>query len=166
MIHSLIVGQRVVHPHYGAGIVIEQCTDSEPEKHDGYYVIEIPSSALKVHLNLETAQHVHLRRVSSRRSMGQALGTLGGVPVELPRDYRERRAAIQDSLSKGEVSALARVIRDLHALQRRKSLSSAEVDLLASAKRRLAGELALVSKLELSQALQRVEATLSKGGAA
>jgi RNA polymerase-interacting CarD/CdnL/TRCF family regulator len=152
MKQDLTVGQKVVHPRYGAGIVIEKQVD--------YYVIHIPCSALKLQLPVSAAQVLDLRRISSKGTMNQALGILSAEPAELPRDYRERRASLEAVLSKGEIRPLAHLVRDLFALQARKSLSSAEANLLSSAKRRLAGELALASDIDLAVALQHVEAAL------
>lgn len=162
MTQQLTVGQKIVHRRYGAGTVVRVRKGKENEEHERYYVIDIPSRDLKVHLPVDSAQYTDLRELVSMRKMKRALGILSQEPTDLPRDYRERRALVSELMTDGTVSSLAQIIRDLCALQSRKSMSTLETTMLTNAKRRLAGELALVANIELSQAMQRIEKALYK----
>ena len=162
MRRQLTVGQRIVHRRYGAGTVIKVRKGGKDEEHERYYVIDIPSRDLKVHLPVDSAKKVGLRKLSSMRRMKSALRTLSGQPDDLPRDYRERRALVTELMTDGTVNSLAQTIRDLCGLQSRKSMSTLESSMLTNAKRRLAGELALVADIELAQAMQRIEQALHK----
>jgi RNA polymerase-interacting CarD/CdnL/TRCF family regulator len=162
MTQQLTVGQKLVHRRYGAGIVVRVRKGREDEDHECYYVIDIPSRDLKLHLPVDGAQNMALRKLVSRRRMNRALRLLSEQPVELPRDYRERRALVTELMTDGTVNSLAQTIRDLYGLQNRKSMSTLESSMLTNAKRRLAGELALVADIELSQAMQRIEQALQK----
>jgi len=161
----LTIGQKIVHCRYGAGIVVGVRKGGTDEKSESYYIIDIPSSDLKVHLPMSATQQTNLRKISSKRKMKHALGILSEEPFELPKDYRERRSFIQELLKDGAIDSLAQVIRDLSALQSRKSMSSVELALLTNAKRRMAGELALVSNIDLPEAMQRIESALRKNEA-
>ena len=166
MLKRLKIGQKVVHSQYGAGIVVDVREGAEDEEHGRYYVIDIPSNALKVHVPVDTLDQVNLRRISSKRTVSRALATLSKVGIDLPKDYRERRALVQQSISGGRIHDVACVVRDLCALQAvKKSMSTMELALLTDAKRRLAGELALVSDIDLDEAAQRIESTLHKAEA-
>jgi RNA polymerase-interacting CarD/CdnL/TRCF family regulator len=162
MAKELVVGQNVVHRRYGAGTVVKVRKGREDEEHQSYYVIDIPSRELKVHLPADPSQKMNLRRLASQRKMVKAMKTLSAEPAELPRDYRERRSLISESLEEGSVTSLASVIRDLVGLKSRKSLSTLESTWLTNAKRRLAGELALVVDIDLTEAMQRLEQALHK----
>jgi CarD family transcriptional regulator len=163
MAEELTVGQRIVHSRYGAGVVIDLRSGDDDEEHDSYYVIEIPSSALTVHLPVDAVEQVNLREISSKRRMNQALRILSQEPEQLPKDYRERRAMMQQSVSEGAIRSVANVVRDLTGLKRvKKNMSTMELALLTNAKRRLAGELALVSDIELPDAMQAIENALRK----
>jgi RNA polymerase-interacting CarD/CdnL/TRCF family regulator len=98
--------------------------------------------------------------LASKTKINRAFKLLAQQPSELPKDYRERRALISEALKEGTVLALAEVIRDLVGLKNRKSLSTLESTWLTNAKRRLAGELALVTGVDLNQAMQRIEKAL------
>jgi len=166
MVNRLTVGQRVVHPRYGAGIVVDLREGKEDEEHERYYVIDIPSSTLKLHLPTDAVREVNLRRISSKRTLNRALAIVSREPAELPKDYRERRALVQQSMSSGAINDLARVVRDLCGLQAiKKTMSTMELALLTDAKRRLAGEIALVSGIDFAEATQRIENALRRNSA-
>jgi len=163
MVKRLTIGQKVVHSQYGAGIVVDVREGAESEEHGRYYVIDIPSAALKVHVPVDALDQVNLRRISSKRTVSRALATLSKEAIDLPKDYRERRALVQQSISDGRIHDLARIVRDLCALQTvKKSMSTMELSLLTDARRRLAGELALVSDIDLDEAAQGIESALHK----
>jgi RNA polymerase-interacting CarD/CdnL/TRCF family regulator len=157
MTHQLTIGQRIVHRRYGAGTVVRVRKGRKDEEHERYYVIEIPSRELKVHLPVDSAEKTDLRKLASTRKMNRALRILSQQPTDLPRDYRERRALVSELMTDGTVDSLAEIVRDLCALQSRKSMSTLESTMLANAKCRLAGELALVADIELPQAMQRID---------
>jgi RNA polymerase-interacting CarD/CdnL/TRCF family regulator len=160
MTQQLEVGQRIVHRRYGAGTVVRVRKGRKDEEFERYYVLDIPSRDLKVHLPVNSEQQMDLRKLASKAKIGRACSLLSEQPADLPKDYRERRALISEALEEGTVIALAQVIRDLVGLKNRKSLSTLESTWLTNAKRRLAGELALVTGVDLNQAVQRIERAL------
>lgn len=160
MMREFVTGDKVVHPAYGAGTIVQVRKGRKDEEHKKYYVIDIPGMELTIHLPVEAAQEVGLREPVSTSKMAYALDILGSTPAELPKDYRERHSLIVASMQSGEIISLAQVIRDLSALRTKKNLSVLESNLLGKAKRQLASELAVVTGLELSEALQRIEQAL------
>lgn len=163
MTQQLTVGQKIVHRRYGAGTVVRVRKGCQDEDFDNYYVIDIPSRDLKVHLPVNSEQKMDLRALASKAKMKRAMRILAEEPEDLPRDYRERRAFISEALEEGTVIALAKVIRDLVGLKSRKTMSTLEATWLTNAKRRLAGELALIAGLDLNQAVQSIEKALQQG---
>jgi len=160
---ELAIGQVVVHPRYGAGTVVEVREGRKDEDHDKYYVIEIPSRALQVHLPVGSSQGADLRGLETLGRLTDALQILSSSPSELPKDYRERHTALTEGMQDGAPASLARAIRDLSGLQGRKSLSEIEGALFSNAKRQLAGELALVARIGLEEAMRQVEKALHEG---
>jgi CarD family transcriptional regulator len=160
MTRQLTIGQKIVHRRYGAGTVVKVRKGGEGDEHDRYYVIDIPSRDLKVHLPVDSAKKVELRRLSSMRKMKRALRILTEEPSDLPSDYRERRALVTQLMTEGTVRSLAQIIRDLCGRKRTKNMSTLESTMLTNAKRQFAGELALVAAIDLDDAMQRIEEAL------
>jgi CarD family transcriptional regulator len=162
---ELSIGQKIVHPRYGAGTVTHVRAGRIHEAPGRYYVIDIPSMALTVHLPADRLQEVQVRDLASKEKIRRALGVLGSQGADLPRDARERCNALAESMADGAVASLATVIRDLHSLQRTKALSLRESSLLTQAKRQLAGEVALVTGAEVAEALRKIESALHEAPA-
>jgi RNA polymerase-interacting CarD/CdnL/TRCF family regulator len=156
---ELKIGQKIVHPRYGAGTVTSMRAGSVHEAL-GYYVIHIPSMSLTVHLPVDRLDEVHVRDVASKEKIKGALGVLGSPGASLPKDARERCDALAESMADGAVVSLATVIRDLYLLQSTKALSIRESSMLTQAKAQLAGEVALATGAEVAEALRKIESAL------
>lgn len=157
---QLTIGQKIVHRRYGAGTVVGVREGNEGEDHERYYIVDIPSKDLKLHLPADWAEDAPLREVASTGKIKRALQMLTEAPIDLPSDYRKRRALVSELMTDGTVRSLARIIRDLCARQREKSMSTLEASMLTDAKRQLAGEVALSEGIDLTQAIQRIESAL------
>ena len=157
---QLTIGQNIVHRRYGAGTVVGVREGNEGEDHKRYYIVDIPSKDLKLHLPADAAEGAPLREVASASRIKRALKMLTEAPADLPSDYRKRRALVSELMTDGTVKSLARIIRDLCARQREKSMSTLEASMLTDAKRQLAGEVALSEGIDLTQAIQRIESAL------
>ena len=157
---ELRVGQKIVHPRYGAGTVTSVRAGRAHEAPGRYYVIHIPSMALTVHLPADRLEEVQVRDLVNEEKIRLALGVLGSRGASLPKDARERCNALAESMADGAVASLATVIRDLHALESTKALSLRESSLLTQAKHQLAGEVALVTGTEVGESLRKIESAL------
>jgi len=162
MSDELKVGQQIVHPRYGAGTITSVRAGGDHEPPGRYYVIDIPSMGMKVHLPVERLEAVQARNLASADHIAGALSVLSSPGAALPKDARERCTALAEAMADGAVRSLATVIRDLNLLQRTKSLSMRESSMLTQAKHQLAGELALVTGTEVAEALRRIDSTLSR----
>ncbi len=158
---ELRVGQKIVHPRYGAGTVTGVRAAGAREAPGRYYVIHIPSMSLTVHLPADRLEEVQVRNIASADNIAGALSVLGSPGAALPKDARERGTALAETMADGAVTSLATVIRDLHLLQLTKTLSTRESGMLTQAKHQLAGELALATDTEVADALRKIDSTLS-----
>ena len=162
---ELRVGQKIVLPRYGAGTVTRVRAGRADEAPGRYYVIDIPSMALTVHLPADRLEEVQVRDLASAEKIRRALAVLGSRGADLPKDARERCNALSESMADGALASLATVIRDLHALRSTKALSMRESNLLTQAKQQLAGEMALVTGTEVGESLRTIESALHEAPA-
>lgn len=162
---ELSVGQKIVHPRYGAGMVTSVRAGGAHEAPGRYYVIHIPSMALTVHLPADRLEEVQVRALASAEKIVAAMHVLGSPGAALPKDARERCTALAETIADGAVASLAAVIRDLNLLQSTKVLSTREASMMTQAKHQLAGELALATDTEVAEALRKIDSTLSKAPA-
>jgi CarD family transcriptional regulator len=126
-----------------------------------YYVIDMPSKGLTVHIPVGKADEVGVRLAMSQSRVPRVLSMLRGKPHLLPEDYRERQEQICAQLKTGRVMQLARVVRDLTWHRQRAHLTKTDSDYLKQGRDLLAAEMALVSGDSVSDASKLIEATMT-----
>jgi RNA polymerase-interacting CarD/CdnL/TRCF family regulator len=148
------VGDAVVHPIRGAGIV----TDIEElERRDGsqsYYRIELmshPRTSVMVPVN--SARDHGLRAATAVSRMGRIWHLLDTPPRSLPGDYSARHELLRDKLHSGEAGQVAEVLRDLAWRRKQKGhLTVVEKRLYREGVGLLAGEVAAIRQINLMDA--------------
>ncbi len=132
------VGDTVLHPRYGVGIIdgIESREEDGGERK--YYVIPKPSIASTLFVPVEAADELGLRPVASPAKLQQAIKILSGESEEV--------LAVQGlrSLSWGDPLALAQAIRRQATEPKSRYPKVSEQHQLKRAKKLLAEELSVV----------------------
>jgi len=108
------VGETVVHPSYGAGVIteIQERHSLGPSKR--YYSIRLLSdSQTTVMVALGKEESVGLRQPIPKARLGRLWRILRGAPQALPDEHKERYAVIEDKMQQGDVFQIAEVVRDL-----------------------------------------------------
>ncbi|MBQ8682273.1 MAG: CarD family transcriptional regulator [Selenomonadales bacterium] len=148
----LSIGDRVVYPMHGAGI-IESIEEQEVMgQKQSYYVLKIPFGNMRVLIPLNKVEDVGLREIIDAGEIGIVEKVLGDAP-ELSEggSWNRRFNANMAKLKSGDIIAVTEVVRNLALQDRVKKISSGERRLLDTAKHILTSELALASKRELPE---------------
>ncbi len=158
------VGDKIVHPAHGAGVIalIEQ--KDVLDEFNRYYVIELAAQDMRLMVPVRTAEEIGLRKVASKRQSKQVLGILGGEAESLPDDFKERQALLTERLREGDLMSLAGVVRDMAARSQEKTYSPTEARLYEQARTMLGGELALVLSTEVEEALNKIDSITGATG--
>lgn len=140
----LAVGDRVVYPSYGAG-VIEAIEEHEVlgEKHH-YYVLTIPYGGMKVMIPLDKVESVGLREVIPAMEIPKVVEVLSSQPGHTNISWNRRFHLNLSKVKSGCIYEVAEVVRNLTIQDRLKRLSTGERRLLETAKQILISELVLV----------------------
>jgi CarD family transcriptional regulator len=157
----LAVGDKVVHPHHGpgriTGIEYKEFTHGE----ESYYVIEIPTQGLTLHIPQHRIQEAGVRPAMPRDQLQRVLETLRSTPHELPEDHKERQEQVWEKLQTGEPLEIAEVLRDLAWHEKHAHLTKKDSDYLDRGQKLLAAEIALVTGTEVAEASKTIESTLT-----
>jgi CarD family transcriptional regulator len=155
------VGDKVVHPGYGPGVItgIERRQVIGEAKR--YYVIDMLSGGTTLMTPVAQADNVGLRPAINDEQVERLLQLLTAAPGELPDDFRERQADIEERLKEGDVYVSAEVARDMTWFGQRRGLTKRDTQLLQRAQELVGGELALIRGLELKEAISELEAILA-----
>ncbi|MDI3538574.1 MAG: CarD family transcriptional regulator [Bacillota bacterium] len=151
------VGDKVVYPMHGAGI-IEAIEEREflGEKRQ-YYVMRMPIGDMKVMIPTETSEEVGLRRVISREEVARVLEILREHKSKMSSNWNRRYRANLEKIRSGDPFEVAEVVRNLILRDREKKLSSGEKKMLDSARQILISELVLAQNIGEEEAQSLVD---------
>ena len=157
------VGDKIVHPAHGAGVVIGIETVDLLDGFSRYYIINPIASDIRLMVPVRMAQEIGLRQAVRLQEAFRTLDLLGEPHMPLPEDYKERQAQIEERLKIGEFAAVMEVVRDLYWLQQTSSLTAKDTSLLDRARQLLVGELAVAAEIEWDEAERELQAALDRG---
>jgi CarD family transcriptional regulator len=159
------VGDAVVHPLRGAGVVTAVEERELRGDSDEYYSIEmmgVPTTKLIV--PTDAAEDVGLRRAISRSRLRRLWRVLKGEPDPLPTDHKKRYEQLRSKLSRGDTYEVAETVRDIAWREVEEGrLTTVDRRLYDEGMNLLAGEVAAVEGIEMSAAEKEIGARLSKG---
>ena len=160
------VGDKVVHPRFGAGSITALQNKKHAEGTTRYYVIDVPAQRLTVRVPVLTAAAAGLRYAMSRLGPSRVLSILRGRAHPLPDNYQHRQEQTAARLRTGRVTQLVRVVRDLTHHSRRARLTNVDSNYLRQGVELLAAEMALVTGQTIPETTKIIESALAAKPAA
>ncbi|WP_027717385.1 CarD family transcriptional regulator [Desulfovirgula thermocuniculi] len=141
------VGDKVVYPMHGAGI-IEAIEEKEVlgEKKQ-YYVLRFPVGDMKVMIPINNCREIGLREVIDRASVPKVLSVLKGKSTAMSSNWNRRYRANLEKMRSGDIYKVAEVVRNLTKREKERGLSSGEKRMLENARQILISELALATEM-------------------
>ncbi len=155
------VGDVVVYPHHGAGVIediSEKDIEGETKK---YFILSMCQGNLKVTVPADSSLQVGLRRIICRDDVKRVLGVLGEEQSPMPSNWNHRYKKNRDKLRSGDVFEVAEVVRNLTLRDMEKGLSSGEKRMLSQARDILASELMYAVEVEAEEAMRMIEEVFS-----
>lgn len=146
------VGDYIVYPMQGAG-VIESIEEKEVlgEKHQ-YYVIKMPISKMQVMIPIGKEKKSRIRLVSDIPTLENVLRIFQHGQTDTNLSMKERYKINSEKLKTGNIKDGAEVVRDLMRINKNKALNSSEKQMLESARKIFISELGLIKGLTENQA--------------
>ncbi len=146
------VGDKVVYPQHGAGVVISRETKTVLGTERDYLTIRIIASAMTVMVPADATEAAGLRPVITGDDLDAVLAALRGEDEIIAGNWNRRFKHNRDRMRTGDVMELVGVIRNLMIRSLEKGLSSGERQMLARAKRILASEIQYAKDLDEADA--------------
>lgn len=148
------LGDRVVYPMYGAG-VIKEIEKKEIDGVEGvYYVISMPIGNLKITVSANKAEQLGLRKIVDSSQVYEALHNSLIASNQENNNWNQRYKENLEKIKTGKIEKLAEVIKNLWSREKEKGLSSAEKKMFTNAKQ------ILISEVILSEEIGKDEAEL------
>ena len=156
------VGDKVVHPAHGAGVIcgIETHTISA-ESSNSYYVISLMTAGTRrVLVPVNNVLVIGLRSAMVRQKASEVLEVLGGRPTACSNNFTERQTHLTQMLKSGDPRTWAEIVRNLYWRGTKKKLSATDQEFYIRARDMLAGEVALADGSTIEAAIKRIEERL------
>jgi CarD family transcriptional regulator len=154
------VGDKIIHPRFGAGQIIGETHRELVEGFESYYVIEVIRTGATAYVPMAKMTELGVRKVMSRRKFAQVLAILRDVPCALSNDYKKRQAGVQEKLRTCLPGSVAEAVRDLAWHGERKRLTQKDEDLFNQGRDLLASEMALAADTQIPDAHETIDTML------
>lgn len=159
------VGDKVVYPMHGAGIIeaIEEKEILGEKKR--YYIMRIPIGDMKVMIPMSNVEEIGLREVVDDKAIEQVIGILKDDRTIMSSNWNRRYRANLDKIKSGDIYEIADVVRNLMIRDQEKGLSTGERKMLDNAKQILISELVLAKELKQEEAFALIDNIISEKNA-
>ena len=158
------VGDKVVHPMHGAGIIDKIVTEKVAGAEQDYYVFRMPVGGLILKIPTASGETSGLRGVWENTRIQQLMQDLSGLEVErFSGSWNQRYRENMQRLKSGDLYEVARVIKGLLHREKERGLSTGERKMLRTAKQILISEMALSTGGEYNDIEQQVQLAVAGG---
>ena len=151
------IGDLVVHPMHGAGmiddIVLEKIAGVKKE----YYVFKMPAGGLVLKIPVATSQMIGLRGIMSREDACALWEAIPALAVESTANWNKRYQENLQRLKSGDLYEVAGVIKGLMYRDQVRGLSTGERKMLHNAKQIIISEIVLVEESDYRDVERRLD---------
>lgn len=151
------VGDLVVHPMHGAGVIDAIVREKVAGSTQDYYVFKMPVGGLLLKIPTANSQAIGIRSIIQRPEAEALIEAIPSMPVEENSNWNKRYRENMARLKSGDLYEVARVIKGLLFRERKRGLSNGERKMLHSAKQILLSELVLAEDSGYEELEKRVE---------
>lgn len=159
------IGDRVVYPMHGAGI-IEAIEEREVlGERQQYYIMKLPIGEMRVMIPVRSVNEVGLRQVIDSSAVEHVLDVLRGEQTKMSTNWNRRYRANMEKIKSGDIYEVAEVVRNLTLRDREKGLSTGERKMLENSRQILVSEIVLAMDSDEEQVRALVDRVLAQAAA-
>jgi CarD family transcriptional regulator len=141
------VGDKVVYPMHGAG-VIEAIEEKEVlGDRQQYYIMRLPIGEMKLMIPTQAVEEVGLREVITEEQVLAVLEVLRAENTKMSTNWNRRYRANLEKIRSGSIFEVAEVVRNLVHRDKEKGLSTGERKMLDNSRQILISELVLAKSI-------------------
>ena len=137
------IGDKVVHPMHGAGIIDNIVTEKVAGVVQEYYVFTMPMGGLVLKIPVANSAVIGLREVVDGTYAEEVISAVADLDVDMTTNWNRRYRENMDRLKSGNLYEVARVIKGLMLRDNERGLSTGERKMLHSAKQIFISEMVL-----------------------
>ena len=157
------IGDKIVHPMHGAGIIESITEERISGKVMQFYVFKMPVSGLVLKIPTANTDAIGVRPISDRDTLEDILAKIPEIGVDMTTNWNHRYRENMERIKSGDLLEVISVIKALMHREQERGLSTGERKMLHNAKQILLTELVLVEGSAYSEAEARINAAMLKG---
>jgi CarD family transcriptional regulator len=154
------IGQKVVYPNHGVTVVEKIERGEIAGLEQTYYHLRLLSNNSKVMVPKENLDLVGLRALCPTTKIRGLFTTLRDGNIDTYKDWKGRYKQNLDKMKTGQLTEVAKVLKNLRLVSSKKSLSFREKKMYERAKYFIVSEVAHVKRIEEMEAEKQVEKAL------
>ncbi len=140
------VGDKVVYPNHGVGIVEQISQRNLTGRAEVFYLLKLNASSLRVMVPMSNIGNVGLRRVAKHSEIGNIFGYFEKGRCKSAQDWKGRFKENSEKMRTGSLQQVAEVLKTLLELSQAKPLSFREKRMLDRAWQLIVSEIAIARR--------------------
>lgn len=156
------VGDKIVHPMHGAGIIESITTQRVNGVTRDYYILKLPVGGMQVMIPTENCAEIGVRAIVAAQEADKVIDAIPDIEVEYDPNWNRRYRENMLRLKSGDLLQVAQVIKGLAQRDGAKGLSTVERKMLHSAKQILISEVVLSGGGSYEETEDRINLALAK----
>lgn len=137
------IGDKILHPMHGAGIIDNIVTKSVGKDDKQYYVLKLSANKMMVMVPVNSSDDIGVRPIICSKKADEIIEYIKHAQVEFDANWNSRYRENMIRIKSGEITEVAKVVKVLSLRDREKGLSTGERKMLHSAKQILISEIVL-----------------------
>ena len=155
------VGDKVVHPMHGAGVIDSIVRRKVAGQFQEYYMLKLSVGNMVVMVPTDNTGEIGMRPVVSGQDAEELMSEMEGIEVDMTQNWNRRYRENMVRLKSGNLLEVARVVKGLRQREDQRGLSNGERKMLHTAKQILISELVLAQSLPYETVESSVDKVLS-----
>ena len=154
------IGDYIVHPMHGAGVIESVVTKKISGQQRDYYVLKLPVGDMVVMVPVAGCENIGVRSIISKSEAENIFESFKELEVSMTQNWNTRYRENMDKIKSGNLLDVASVVKGLMCRDNERGLSTGERKMLHSAKQILISELVIATETDYDGVEQRLYASL------
>lgn len=154
------IGDYIVHPMHGAGVIESVVTKKINGQQRDYYVLKLPVGDMVVMVPVAGCENIGVRSIISKSEAENIFESFKELEVSMTQNWNKRYRENMDKIKSGNLLDVASVVKGLMCRDNERGLSTGERKMLHSAKQILISELVIATEMDYDGVEQRLYASL------
>ena len=155
------VGDKIVHPMHGAGVIDSIVQKKVTGVVRDYYILKLPLNGMLVMIPTQSSDEIGVRPIVEEEEADRVIAAIPGIDIQMDANWNRRYRENMLRLKSGDLLEVARVVKGLVRRDGERGLSTGERKMLHSAKQILISEIVLSQDSSYEAVEARIDSALA-----